>query len=76
MFEVDVKHGGGGGGGWGKDQTWFFTHAPCSSMGQQMDFFLSFSVFSFTPPIFFSLLGTENAVGRGSFAVMRSCSLG
>ena len=51
-----------------------FTHAPCSSVGLQMDFFFSSS--SFTPPTFGSknyiyvfLLGTENAHGgHGSFA--------
>ena len=40
-------------------------------------FFFSFSFFFFfffsTPPTFLLLLGTENAVGRGYFAVMRSC---
>ena len=30
----------------------FLPHAPCGSVGQQMDIFFSFSFFSFTPPTF------------------------
>ena len=42
----------------------FFTHAPCGSVGHHMDFLsYSFFSFSFTPLNYVFLLGTENDVG-------------
>ena len=46
----------------------FYPCPACGSMGQQMDFFSSFSS-SFPPPILLFLLGTENAVGGGGGGV-------